>query len=183
MQQIYFSFRDGDVDKLTQITDEIGETMVNTAIVSEVSKEISLKALEENVQNPGHVLQQTKPTKAVDRTVVFKIDVQEVCNFRCLSEAASIVTAVLETFSSRCMRNPKIFQRLHRRLYENSSFVANINGRSISRTVRQTLLEEILLDHLDETPGTSTRAVACRLLVSQRTVWRVLLLVVGEGNF
>ncbi|GFV76810.1 hypothetical protein TNCV_4730301 [Trichonephila clavipes] len=61
-----------------------------------------------------------------------------------------------ERFPRRCMPNHKVFQRLHRQPCENGSF--------------------IILDLADETLGTSTRAVACRLHVCQATICRVLLL-------
>ncbi|GFU60567.1 hypothetical protein TNCV_1729971 [Trichonephila clavipes] len=50
------------------------------------------------------------------------------------------------------------------------NFTASADGRGRSRTVRQTHLEEVILDHGDETLCTSTRALACRLRVSQPTV-------------
>ncbi|KAF8771229.1 hypothetical protein HNY73_018676 [Argiope bruennichi] len=70
-------------------------------------------------------------------------------------------------FLSRRMPNHKMFERLHRQLYENGSFNTSTDGRDRSRTVRQPHMEEIILDHVDETPGTGIRAVACRLHVSQ----------------
>ncbi|GFU27153.1 hypothetical protein TNCV_775721 [Trichonephila clavipes] len=66
----------------------------------------------------------------------------------------------LERFSRR-MPNHKIFQRLHQQLCENGSFTASTDGRGRSRTVRQTYLEDVILDHEDETPDTSTRVVVC----------------------
>ncbi|GFW27131.1 hypothetical protein TNCV_93571 [Trichonephila clavipes] len=80
-------------------------------------------------------------------------------------------------FSSRGMPNHKLFQRLHRQLCENGLFNFNTDELSRRRTVRLTHLEEVILDCVDETPRTSTRTVACRLHVSQPTVWIVLLLV------
>ncbi|GFY34061.1 uncharacterized protein TNCV_4982641 [Trichonephila clavipes] len=77
-------------------------------------------------------------------------------------------------FPSSHMLNHKMFQRLRRQLRENGSFIASTDGRGRPRTVRQHL-EEVILDHVDETPGTSRRAVACCLHVSQPTVRRVLL--------
>ncbi|GFS63902.1 hypothetical protein TNCV_1129041 [Trichonephila clavipes] len=56
-----------------------------------------------------------------------------------------------------------------------NSFPITVGGDR-SRTVRQTHLEDVILDHVEYTPGTSTRAVASRLHVNQPTVWRVLLL-------
>ncbi|GFY15291.1 hypothetical protein TNCV_1571021 [Trichonephila clavipes] len=56
-----------------------------------------------------------------------------------------------------------MFQRLPRQLCESGLFIASTDGRGRSRTVRQTHLEEVILDHVNETPGKSTRAVARRL--------------------
>ncbi|GFX44930.1 uncharacterized protein TNCV_3429791 [Trichonephila clavipes] len=86
-----------------------------------------------------------------------------------------------EHFPSRCMSNHKIFQRLHRKTCENGSFDVSIDGRGRSRTVRQTHLKEVILNHVDERPD--PRAVACRLYVSKPAVWRVLLLTFGGCNF
>ncbi|GFW19690.1 hypothetical protein TNCV_1605811 [Trichonephila clavipes] len=75
-----------------------------------------------------------------------------------------------------------MFQRLHQQLCENSSSIASTEGRGRSRTVRQTHLEEVILDHLDETPGTKT--VACRLHVTQPTSFGEFYCgTVGEYNF
>ncbi|GFY01223.1 uncharacterized protein TNCV_5076901 [Trichonephila clavipes] len=63
-----------------------------------------------------------------------------------------------ERFPSRLMPNHGMFQRLHRQLYENGSFIANTDQRGTSKTVRQTHLEEVILDPVDKTPGTSTMA-------------------------
>ncbi|GFV18165.1 hypothetical protein TNCV_169681 [Trichonephila clavipes] len=73
-------------------------------------------------------------------------------------------------FPSRLMPNHKKFQRLHRELCEKGSFVASTGDRGSSRAVRQTHLEEVVLDHVGKTPSTSTSAVVCRLHVSQPTV-------------
>ncbi|GFV39253.1 transposable element Tcb2 transposase [Trichonephila clavipes] len=59
-----------------------------------------------------------------------------------------------ERFLSRRMLNHKMFQRLHRQLSENGSFIAITDGRGRWRTVRQTHQEEEILDHVDDTPGT-----------------------------
>ncbi|GFY00427.1 uncharacterized protein TNCV_1664661 [Trichonephila clavipes] len=65
-------------------------------------------------------------------------------------------------FPSRDMPNHKMFQTLHRQLCENGSFITSTGGKCRSRAVRQTHLEEIILDYGNEIPGTSKRAVACQ---------------------
>ncbi|GFW01096.1 hypothetical protein TNCV_1763341 [Trichonephila clavipes] len=82
-----------------------------------------------------------------------------------------------ERCPSRLIPNHKIFQRLHRQLNENGSFIFSIDGRGRPRTRRQEQLREVILHHVDEIPGTSTRAVACCLHVSQQTIQRVFRLV------
>ncbi|GFS59932.1 hypothetical protein TNCV_3957301 [Trichonephila clavipes] len=56
-----------------------------------------------------------------------------------------------ERFPSRRLPNYKIFPKFYRQLYEKGSFIASIDERGRSRTVRRIYLEEILLDHVDET--------------------------------
>ncbi|GFX90621.1 hypothetical protein TNCV_3194391 [Trichonephila clavipes] len=60
--------------------------------------------------------------------------------------------------------------RLHRQLCENGSFIANTAERDRSGTVRQTHLDEVILDDEDETFGANTRAVSFRLHVNRPTV-------------
>ncbi|GFU06847.1 hypothetical protein TNCV_4353901 [Trichonephila clavipes] len=50
-------------------------------------------------------------------------------------------------------------KRLHPQLSENGSFTASTDGRWRSRTAPEKNSENVTLDHVDETPGTSTRAV------------------------
>lgn len=79
-----------------------------------------------------------------------------------------------ERFPNSRMTNHKMFERLHRHLCENGSFIASCDGRTGTRTVRHPNMEETILNIVDETPRTSTRAIARRVHVSQPTVWRVL---------
>ncbi|GFW65082.1 hypothetical protein TNCV_393481 [Trichonephila clavipes] len=88
-----------------------------------------------------------------------------------------------ELFPFRRMRSHKMFQRLYRQQCENGSFTASTGGRCRSRIVRQTHLEEVILDHGDNTPGTSTRAVACLLHVSHQPFREFYCWTVGECNF
>ncbi|GFV65958.1 hypothetical protein TNCV_1303491 [Trichonephila clavipes] len=71
---------------------------------------------------------------------------------------------------------PKFIQNIlanhFNKLWENGSFIAGTDGRDRSKIVRQPHVEEVILDHVDDTSG--TRAVECRLHVSQPTVWRDL---------
>ncbi|GFT15387.1 DUF4817 domain-containing protein [Trichonephila clavipes] len=68
-----------------------------------------------------------------------------------------------ERFPSKRMLNHKMFQRLHQGLCENGSFITSTHRRGRQRTVRQTHWEEVILDYVDGTPGTSIRTVARRL--------------------
>ncbi|GFU81801.1 hypothetical protein TNCV_3087131 [Trichonephila clavipes] len=81
-----------------------------------------------------------------------------------------------ELFPRRCIQTRRIFQRLHRQMWGNGSFITGTIGGGRWKTARQTLLNKVILDHVDETYGISTRAAASRLYVCQQTVWRVLLL-------
>ncbi|GFR26973.1 hypothetical protein TNCT_569071 [Trichonephila clavata] len=68
-----------------------------------------------------------------------------------------------ERFPSRCMPNHKTFRQLHRQLCEKGSFITSTDGRDRSRTTNT-------LGRSHRGPSTpSTRAVACRLHVSQLT--------------
>ncbi|GFW84741.1 hypothetical protein TNCV_1814711 [Trichonephila clavipes] len=85
-----------------------------------------------------------------------------------------MVTAVSKTLSKYTHAEPQNVSELHRQLCENGSFIASTDRGGRLRTVRQAYLEEFILDHVDETPGTNPRAAVCRLHVSQPAVWRVL---------
>ncbi|GFY24863.1 hypothetical protein TNCV_2690541 [Trichonephila clavipes] len=60
--------------------------------------------------------------------------------------------------------------------YERVTLMSCTDESGRLRTVQETYLEDVILDYVHETLGTSTRFVASRLHVHQPTVWRVLLL-------
>ncbi|GFU75735.1 hypothetical protein TNCV_1651951 [Trichonephila clavipes] len=62
----------------------------------------------------------------------------------------------LERFPSGRMLNHKMFQRSYRPLCESNSFVASTYVKNRSSSRRQTYLEKVILDYVDET--TDTRA-------------------------
>lgn len=69
---------------------------------------------------------------------------------------------------------PQNVSPFYRNICENGLFVASSDGRPRTRTVWYPNMKETILNIVDKTLLTSTRAIACRVHVSQFTVWRVL---------
>lgn len=79
-----------------------------------------------------------------------------------------------ERFPNRHLPDHRMFTALHRRLRENGSFTTNRRGLGRPGRLREDM-EEDVLQHFRENPGTSTRAAARDLGIANHVdVWRVL---------
>ncbi|CAH2097632.1 unnamed protein product [Euphydryas editha] len=90
-----------------------------------------------------------------------------------LGSARAACTAYLAAFPNRCsVPSARNFQELHRRLA--------LTGLGLTRDSRESgviidlSIEEAILDDLFAEPTTSTRYLALRHIVSQKSVWRIL---------
>ncbi|GFV66419.1 hypothetical protein TNCV_4899001 [Trichonephila clavipes] len=67
------------------------------------------------------------------------------------------------------LRGSNGIEALESKLTVVGKWLVSSDGRGRSRTVRQTYLEDVILDHADETLGTSTWATACRINLTTPT--------------
>ena len=81
----------------------------------------------------------------------------------------------LERFSNLCLPSHLTIASVDRRLRETGSFAISNNCIAHLRSLRTPETEEYVLDRFQETPSTSTLAVAAEIFVPPAMAWRVLL--------
>ncbi|GFX82535.1 DUF4817 domain-containing protein [Trichonephila clavipes] len=79
-----------------------------------------------------------------------------------------------ERYPTRRQPNHRMFARVHQNLVERGSFRATIEGTGRRRKARTPIFEEGALHAVDQTPGTSVRALAASTGKSPTTIHRVL---------
>ncbi|GFX02091.1 DUF4817 domain-containing protein [Trichonephila clavipes] len=79
-----------------------------------------------------------------------------------------------ERYPTRRQPNHQTFARVHQNLVERGSFRATIEGTGRRRIARTPIFEEGVLHAVDQTPGTSVRALAASTGRSPTTIHRVL---------
>ncbi|GFX95674.1 uncharacterized protein TNCV_4886001 [Trichonephila clavipes] len=79
-----------------------------------------------------------------------------------------------ERYPTRRQPNHQTFARVHQNLVERGSFRATIEGTIRRRIARTPIFEEGVLHAVDQTPGTSVRALAASTGKSPTTIHRVL---------
>ncbi|GFW46040.1 DUF4817 domain-containing protein [Trichonephila clavipes] len=79
-----------------------------------------------------------------------------------------------ERYLTRRKPNHQTFARVHQNLVERGSFRATIEGTGRRRIARTPIFEEGVLHAVDQTPGTSVRALAASTGRSPTTIHRVL---------
>ncbi|GFV01344.1 uncharacterized protein TNCV_2125701 [Trichonephila clavipes] len=79
-----------------------------------------------------------------------------------------------ERYPTRRQPNHQTFARVHQNLVERGSFRAAIEGTGRRRIARTPIFEEGVLHAVDQTPGTSVRALAASTGRSPTTIHRVL---------
>ncbi|GFU62335.1 DUF4817 domain-containing protein [Trichonephila clavipes] len=79
-----------------------------------------------------------------------------------------------ERYPTRRQLNHRTFTRVHQNLVERGSFRATIEGTGRRRTARTPIFDEGVLHAVDQTPGTSVRALAASTGRSPTTIHRVL---------
>ncbi|GFV47601.1 DUF4817 domain-containing protein [Trichonephila clavipes] len=79
-----------------------------------------------------------------------------------------------ERYPTRRQPNHQTFARVHQNLVERGSFRATIEGTGRRRIARTPILEEGVLHAVDQTPGTSVRALAASTGRSPTTIHHVL---------
>ncbi|GFV73483.1 DUF4817 domain-containing protein [Trichonephila clavipes] len=79
-----------------------------------------------------------------------------------------------ERYPTRRQQNHQTFSRVHQNLVERGSFRATIEGTGRRRIARTPIFEKGVLHAVDQTPGTSVRALAASTGRSPTTIHRVL---------
>lgn len=77
-------------------------------------------------------------------------------------------------FPDRQHPSYKVFISLHNRIKETGKVVKDMSGTGRPRSVRTIRFEENVLQHVEENPSTSTRAIAHSMRTNHSTVWNVL---------
>lgn len=77
--------------------------------------------------------------------------------------AKNAVRLYQQRFPNRRLPNHQMFTSLHRQLHETGTFSVNVHDSGHPRHVRTPEMEEEILQRFANSPGMSTRAVACTL--------------------
>lgn len=79
-----------------------------------------------------------------------------------------------QRFPHRQHPGHKVFIAVHNRLRETGNLTRNMPGAGRPRSVRTVAFEEAVLQHVEDNPSTSTRAIANTMNANKTTVWSVL---------
>lgn len=80
-----------------------------------------------------------------------------------------------EHFPNRQIPDPRIFERIHRRLRETGQLApARIDAGGLAVSVRNVNISDVVIQRVRDNPETSTRLLATELGVSRMTVWRII---------